>query len=96
MEILQSREDKNGSFYIQKETLLAELTYSFPQEKVMRIDHTEVDESLKGLDIGKQLVERAIEFAREKSYKIIPRCSFAKAVMEKRKEEFSDVLMDSN
>ncbi|MFO7672494.1 MAG: GNAT family N-acetyltransferase, partial [Lutibacter sp.] len=42
------------------------------------IDHTQVDEKLKGQGAGKKLVIKAIEFAREKHLKIIPICTFAK------------------
>ena len=93
MEILQKTGEKTGAFYIREEKILAELVYSIQPENVMLIEHTEVDETLKGLHIGKQLVDRAIEFARSNKYTINPRCAFARAVMEKRKGELADVLI---
>ncbi|MGZ6539658.1 MAG: GNAT family N-acetyltransferase, partial [Bacteroidia bacterium] len=57
----------------------------------MIIDHTEVDERLAGKGIGKQLVAKAVAFARENNIKILPLCPFAKALFNKT-PEYRDVL----
>ena len=85
--------DHKRFFFIEEDGIsLAEMDYSVSLPDTMVILHTEVDESLKGRNIGNQLLDRAVEFAREKNYKIIPICPFAKSVFEKRHEEFEDVL----
>ena len=92
MKILQKDNGNKGSFYVQQDDkLLAEMTYVWAGADRIIIDHTEVDESLKGLGVGKQMVTKAVEFAREKNIKIIPLCPFAKSVFDKERE-FSDVL----
>ena len=58
----------------------------------MIIDHTEVSDALRGKNTGYQLVKAAVEHARTHNMKILPLCPFAKAMMEKRKDEFGDVL----
>jgi hypothetical protein len=57
----------------------------------MIIEHTEVNDELKGQNVGFQLVKTAVEFARANNIKIIPLCPFANSVF-KRKPEFADVL----
>ena len=85
--------DHKGFFFIEEDGIsLAEMDYSVSLPDTMVILHTEVDESLKGRNIGNQLLDRAVEFAREKNYKIIQICPFAKSVFEKRHEEFEVVL----
>lgn len=80
-------------FYIEQEgKTVAEMTYSWAGTDKIIIDHTEVDESLKGQGAGKELVGRTIQFAREKGLKIIPLCPFAKSVFNKT-PEYSDVLL---
>lgn len=92
MEILQKDDGKKGMFYIeQNQEIVAEMTYVWAGDAKIIIDHTEVDESLKGKNIGKQMVAKVVEFAREKSIKIMPLCPFAKSVFDKVKE-FQDVL----
>lgn len=92
MEIQQKEVDNKGMFYVmQDEKILAEMTYVWAGADRIIIDHTDVDESLKGQGAGKQMVTKAVEFARRKGIKIIPLCPFAKSVFDKVKE-FSDVL----
>ena len=58
----------------------------------MIIEHTEVDDSLAGKGVGKQLVSTAVDFARTNNIKIIPLCPFAKSVFD-RVKEWQDVLV---
>ncbi len=93
MDILQKQQETKGSFYVEENgEIVAEMTYSMASENLMIIDHTEVAGSLRGKNVGYQLVKKAAAFAREKQIKIIPLCPFAKAVFEKKKDEFEDVL----
>ncbi len=93
MDILQKQNESKGSFYVEdKGEMTAEMTYSMASEKLMIIDHTEVADSLRGQNVGYQLVKKAAEFARENQIKIIPLCPFAKAVFTKKHDEFKDVL----
>ncbi len=92
MEIKQKDDGKNGMFYVEQEgKVLAQMTYVWTGAERIIIDHTEVDDALRGQSAGKQLVAKAVEFAREKSLKIIPLCPFAKSVFDKV-AEYRDVL----
>lgn len=86
------REDKNeGVFYLEENgETLAEMVYKKEKGKMI-IQHTEVDESLRGKNIGFQLVERGVDYAKEAHWKIVPLCTFAKKVLERNKQ-FADVL----
>ena len=91
MIIRQTEDGNNGAFYIEEnEKVLAEMTYR-KEDNNMIIDHTEVDESLRGKNVGYQLVHHGVEYAREEHLKIIPVCEFAKSVIEKT-AELQDVL----
>ena len=92
MDIEHRDDGSKGAFFVkQGNELLAELTYVWAGTEKIIIDHTEVNQLLKGKGVGKQLVAAAVAFAREKRIKIIPLCPFAKRVMQKS-EEFDDVL----
>jgi predicted GNAT family acetyltransferase len=67
------------------------MTYSIAGEDHIIIDHTEVDPEFKGQNIGKQVLYKIIEMAREKNIKITPLCPFANA-MFKKLTEIQDVL----
>ncbi|WP_262710110.1 GNAT family N-acetyltransferase [Aequorivita sinensis] len=67
------------------------MTYSVAGDNHIIIDHTEVDPKFKGKNIGKQLLYKIVEMAREKDIKITPLCPFA-AAMFKKLEDIQDVL----
>ncbi len=69
----------------------AEMTYSRAGTSRIIIDHTEVPEALRGMKVGKALVEAAVMDARREAFKIIPLCPFAKATLEKT-PEWQDVV----
>jgi uncharacterized protein len=93
MEIQHSDDGKKGRFYVEiAGEKLAEMTYVWSSETKFIIDHTEVNDKLRGKNVGKQLVHAAVEFAREKNSKILPLCPFAKAIFNKI-DEYKDVLV---
>jgi len=80
-----------GAFIIEKDgKRLAEMTYTVAGSRVI-IDHTTVDDSLRGSGAGKQLVQKAVEWARANDRKLMPLCPFAKSVFHKT-PEYRDVL----
>lgn len=92
MEIKQKDDGYKGMFYIEQDgKTVAEMTYVWSGTDRIIIDHTGVNDVLKGKGAGKQMLVKAVEFARNKKIKIIPLCSFAKSVFDKT-PEFSDVL----
>lgn len=55
------------------------------------IDHTQVDDALRGTGAGKKLVHAAVEWARAGNARLLPLCPFARSVFDKT-PEYSDVL----
>jgi uncharacterized protein len=89
----EENEEGKGSFYVMEDgKTLAEMTYTIANKDLLIIQHTEVDDILKGKNVGYQLVHAGVEYAREKQLKIFPLCPFAKAVFDKKGDEFADVL----
>lgn len=92
LEIKHQENGSKGDFFIGEDGHhLAEMTYSWAGEDKFIIDHTWVDDSLRGQNVGRQLVDRAVELARQKNVKILPLCPFAKSVFNKD-EAIHDVL----
>jgi predicted GNAT family acetyltransferase len=69
---------------------LAQMTYTVAGTRVI-IDHTDMDERLRGTGAGKKLVAAAVEWARAESVRLMPLCPFARSVFDKT-PEYSDVL----
>jgi predicted GNAT family acetyltransferase len=70
------KEDEDGK-------LLCEITFTEIKPGLYNINHTFVDESLRGQGIAKILVEEAIKTIRKKNGKITATCSYAKNYLEK-------------
>jgi predicted GNAT family acetyltransferase len=95
MEIRRDEHGRHGAFYIEKDgEWIAEMAYIRRGPSTMVIDHTEVDESLRGQGVGERLVSTAVEHAREAGLKIKAVCPYARKVIE-RTPEFQDVLAEA-
>ncbi|MBA8760579.1 GNAT family N-acetyltransferase [Staphylococcus coagulans] len=83
----------DNKFYVGEDEnhLQALMTYVPVGNSRIIIDHTEVGEELKGQGVGKQLVQTAVDYARENNIKIHATCPFAKSVLEKT-TEYHDVF----
>jgi predicted GNAT family acetyltransferase len=68
-----------------------ELTFSRMSPTKIIADHTGVDESLRGMGVGKALVEQLVADAREEGFTIVPLCAFV-AALYRRHPEWSDVM----
>lgn len=92
MEIQHHTDNHRGSFFMETESKrLAEMVYVMAGPKKMIIEHTEVDESLKGQGIGAKLLEALVGFVRKEEIKVIPLCPYAKVMFSKR-ADLRDVL----
>jgi predicted GNAT family acetyltransferase len=83
---------KSGTFFLEIDgKRLAIMNYSMPDNKNMIVEHTEVDDSLKGQGIGKKLVIKLVEHARENQIRVRSFCPFVTSVLN-RNEEWQDIL----
>ena len=57
------------------------LEFTRPEVGLMRIEYVEVSPELRGTGLGLQLVEKAVAFAMETKLRVVPICSYARAVM---------------
>jgi predicted GNAT family acetyltransferase len=90
-EIRHERSDHRGAFvWVQDGKRLAEMTYTVAGTRVI-IDHTQVDDSLRGQGAGGKLVRAAVDWARAENVRLLPLCPYAKSVFDKT-PEYSDVL----
>ena len=64
------------------------------KDKVAVVDHTFVDESLRGQGVASKLMKEAVHYFREKGYKTYGTCSYADVWYRKNRENLLDVLVD--
>ena len=73
---------ENKIVYKENNKVLGEITYIEKDKGIFDINHTFVDESLRGKGIGKKLVELAIKEIEKRNGKVVATCPFAKKIIE--------------
>ena len=92
MTVQHKSKGRHGMFYVEEDgEVAAEMVYNSTSENKMIIEHTEVNPSLEGRGVGKQLLAALIEYVRANDIKVVPLCPFANAML-KRTKEWQDVL----
>jgi len=80
----------HGEFFVERDgRRVAELTYSMMGEDAM-VGHTWVDPKLRGGGLAPGLVDAVAEWARSEKRRIVPVCSYVRAVFA-RSPDYADV-----
>ena len=90
--IAHEEDGHRGAFFVEESgRRVAEMTYSRGSDRLVIIDHTEVDRALEGRGIGRSLLEAAVQWARATGTKVMATCPFALAQFQ-RNPSLRDVL----
>ena len=93
MKIEHELKGDDGDFFIEQNgEHLADMFYNMESAQKMNIYHTQVSEELRGQNIGQQLVEAGVAYARQHNLKIIPSCRYARTFFTMHRE-LQDVLI---
>lgn len=97
MEIQLRIDERNrGSFFIEKEgRQIAELDFAI-EDNVLNAYHTGVRKELEGQGIAGKLFDKMVKYARSKSYKVLPSCSYILAKFRRHPDEFADLWVRSD
>ncbi|RGY96938.1 GNAT family N-acetyltransferase [Clostridium sp. AM58-1XD] len=84
--------DNQIAAYDDNHRLLAEVTFPDLDENSVNINHTFVDDSLRGQGIAGQLMRETASQLRKQGKKAVPTCSYAVKWFGKYRDEYSDIL----
>jgi uncharacterized protein len=90
----ENKKSGNGGFISMKnhQEEIGRLTYTIvPEDKLLIISYVMVFPKFEGQGLGKKLVEKSVEFARENNWTIKAHCSYAHSVLV-RKTDVDDVF----
>ena len=73
--------------------VIGKIQFTPSGEYSIRVTHTEIDNRYGGQGLGKRLVQKVAEYAKQENKTIIAECSYAKKVLE-RDEKFKSLLVD--
>lgn len=82
-----------NKFYIghDEDDPLAEITYVPTEPDQLIADHTFVSDELRGTGVGKRLVKKIVQYARNENKRIVPLCPFVERQINKN-SQWQDVL----
>ncbi|GAB5546082.1 MAG: GNAT family N-acetyltransferase [Sandaracinaceae bacterium] len=82
--VSQSAAETRGRFSLERDGRpVGEMTYSRAGDDLIIVDHTETDESIKGMGGGKVLFSAMVAWARETGTRVMATCPFALAMFQK-------------
>lgn len=76
----------NNIFLKDNDKVVASISFEEINDDTYNINHTFVDESLRGKGIASILVEKAVEEIKSRNKKVVASCSYAKKWLEKRSD----------
>ena len=92
MTVKHNENNDNGKFYLDNDGKeIGEMTYIIIEKNIMDINHTLIEEEHRGKNLGLELVEAGVKYAREHQLKILPTCPFVHKVFQENKN-YSDVV----
>ena len=75
---------------LEVEANVAFIEFKFSQGKLFLI-HTEVPHELEGKGVASAIVQKALQYAKDNNYKIVPFCPFVQSFLKKH-TEWNDIV----
>ncbi len=83
VEVKHTQKDDEGRFFVEQSGKeLGYLDYTL-DDRSMTIEHTVVEDELKGTGAARMLVDEAYRFATERQYSIASNCEYGAHVLKK-------------
>ena len=80
-----------GAFYLeQDDKVMGEMVVGI-SGTALTVYHTEVDPELEGQGFARQLLDKMVAYAREKSLQVIPLCEYVHTQFKRHPEEYADI-----
>ncbi|MFJ8580707.1 GNAT family N-acetyltransferase [Micromonospora sp. NPDC093277] len=86
MSFLVEENPAERRFEILVDDALAGFTAYQPRGEVLVFTHTEVDQRYRGMGVGEALVRSALDQLRERGDRLVPKCPFVAAFIERHPE----------
>ncbi|SCG70701.1 GNAT family N-acetyltransferase [Micromonospora humi] len=94
MNFLVEENPAKHRFEILVDDALAGFSAYLPRGEVLVFTHTEVDDRYQGQGVGAALVRGMLDQIRERGGRVVPRCPFVAAFIE-RHPEYADLVVDA-
>ena len=91
MEIVHKNGESKGAFLAEDNgKIVGEMTYVWSGDTNFVINHTAVSGPYQAQGVGRKMVAKAVQYARDNNFTITPVCSFARGVFNET-SDYDDV-----
>ena len=91
MELKHETSKQSNRFYLlDDEKEIGEITYSYISERLIDINHTEIDTNYRGQNLGQKLIDAIVNYAREHNLKAKASCPYVAKVFG-RTAQYDDI-----
>ena len=91
MELKHDTSNKNNRFYLlDSEKEIGEIAYSYINDDLIDIYHTEVNPNYRGQNLGQKLIEAVVGYARDNKLKAKASCPYVAKVFGKT-DQYNDI-----
>ncbi len=94
LELINNADRPKKRFELQVENEIIFIEYILTKDNSIYLTHTEVPTSMEGKGLGSTIVKKALNYIREKGYKMIPLCPFVAAYLKKHPEAADGILKE--
>ncbi len=90
--LFNNTERPKKRFELHVENEIAFIEYILAKENSIYLTHTEVPRSLEGKGLGTAIIKKALDYIREKEYRLVPLCPFVAAYLKRHPEAGKGLL----
>ena len=83
-----------GKFYLEKDGKQLGSMKIAIEEGELKVYHTEVLPEMEGKGLAKQIMNRMVEYAREKKYSVLPLCPYVRLQFGRKENDYKDIWID--
>ena len=93
IEIKQEDGEKRGRFVAYSDGVeVGEMTYAYSGPVKVTIDHTFVEEQMRGQNVARLLLDKAAGWMRDHKLSLIPSCPYVKEEVKRHPDLYGDLL----
>lgn len=80
-----------GAFYIEENNEMSGEMVIGISGTALTVYHTEVKPEMEGQGLAKQMLDKMVEYARDKKLQVVPLCEYVHVQFKRHPDEYADV-----
>jgi len=83
--------DRNRVYLVDEDKQIGEIVYTYLNDHIIDITHTEIDSNYRGQNLGQKLIDELVSYARNHHLKAKASCPYVAKVFESS-NNYNDII----